>query len=256
MNKILYTLYGFYSVRSFWAVIFLVIGIILMIRWKKKNKSRRNPQLWIGAILAAASVVVLAAGCYNILLKPQFEHIKLSEQELTSFTEYLLEDERFLQKDKFMPNNETNYKEEDEEEKYSGQYVMYQPGSTVGYYLFTYDSSEEAKGAFIEKWDIMSTVLTKWDIRNSVPSQEMKTPYILKMTHIPFMFPLSKTNTLSSIWSRAITAQQLWIYIFSMIITLSSIMKIPRDHVLLYTGSLKMSCSSTVSTNCPYGNSK
>lgn len=80
MSKILYTLYGFYSVRSFWSVIFLVIGIILMIRWKKKNKSRRSPQLWIGAILAAVSVAVLAAGCYNILLKPQFEHIKLSEQ--------------------------------------------------------------------------------------------------------------------------------------------------------------------------------
>lgn len=151
MSKILYTLYGFYSIRSFWSVVFLVIGIILMIRWKKKNKSRRSPQLWIGAILAAASVVVLAAGCFNILLKPQFEHIKLSEQELTSFTEYLLEDERFLQKDKFMPNNETNYKEEDEEEKCIGQYIMYQPGSTVGYYLFTYDSSEEAKAAFIEK---------------------------------------------------------------------------------------------------------
>ena len=152
----LHTLYCF---RNLLSVIVFTIGIILIIIWKFKVK--KAPLLVCSVILMVGSCAVISISCYNTYIRPTSADVKLSRQELMDFSEYVLENERFLNVQGFLPNNEKSfYYEEYIEDKnkngqpieynYTNQGVFYRPSCGIYYMLSEYEDEQSAQEAFRE----------------------------------------------------------------------------------------------------------
>lgn len=153
----LHTLYCF---RSLLSVIIFIIGIVLIIIWKFKIK--KVPLLICSVILTVGSCAVIALGCYNAYIRPTSSDVKLSRQELTDFSEYVLENERFLNVRDFLPNNEKISFDEEHiasenedgqpiEYNYTYQGVFYGPSCGIYYILFEYKDEPSAQLDFKER---------------------------------------------------------------------------------------------------------
>ena len=159
LTKFMYFLESIHSIRSLISIIVLVIGIILIFIWKFKSK---KASLLICSVIAIViPCIVIAHGCYSAYLRPTSMKVELSQQELIDFSEYILENDRFLNAKDFLPNNQKNYFiEETKQYEYEDgqkvnydfvdQRVIYQPNSAIYYWLVIYENEQDAQKVFEE----------------------------------------------------------------------------------------------------------
>ncbi len=161
LSKLMYFLEGLHSVRSLISVIVLIAGIVLIIVWKVK---RKNVSVLICSIvLITVPVIVIAHGCYSAYLRPESMEIGLTEQEIKDFSEYLLENDRFLDTKSFLTNNIKSFYEAENGKKYlydetmyyydsTQQGVTYKPNSDIIYYLHTYKDAKTAENIYKDEY--------------------------------------------------------------------------------------------------------
>lgn len=160
LTKFMYFLEMLHCIRSLISIIVLVIGIILIFIWKFKSK---KTSLLICSVIAIVIPCIVIA--HGVCLRRNIGMaVKLSQQELMDFSEYILENDRFLNTKDFLPNNKKDYfKEETEQYEYEdgqtlkyvfvNQRVIYQPNSAIYYWLETYENEQDAQKAFAEMTD-------------------------------------------------------------------------------------------------------
>lgn len=162
LSKLMYLLEGLHSVRSLISVIALIAGIVLIIIWKAKRK--KVSVLICSAVLITVPVIVIAHGCYSAYLRPASMEVELTEQEIKDFSEYLLENDRFLDTKSFLPNNIKSFYSNGKNEKKdrydeisycydsTEQSVTYRPNSDIIYYLYSYEDAKTAENVFKEEY--------------------------------------------------------------------------------------------------------
>lgn len=169
LSKLMYFLEGLHCIRSSISIIVFIAGIVLILIWQFKRKN--VPLLICSVVLMAVPCIVIMHGCYSAYARPASMKVELTQEELMDFSEYLLKDERFLNTQEFLPNNEKNYYEEngkkerfDDETVYDydniKQSVIYQPNSEIYYYLSVYADAETAKNVFTQNYlpDVNNTI--------------------------------------------------------------------------------------------------
>lgn len=153
LTKLMYFFETLHCIRSFISSIILLIGIILFFVWKFKSK---KTSLLICCVIAIAiPSFVIAHGCYSAYLRPTSMKVKLSQQELMDFSEYIIENDRFLNTNCFLPNNRHHFKEEHTQFEYKDgqtvnynylmQNVTYQPNSSIYYWLYIYENEQDSQ---------------------------------------------------------------------------------------------------------------
>lgn len=157
LSNFMYFLEYLHAVRSLFAVIALLLGVVFMLIWKFKKK--KHLLFICAAALTAVSCAVLLHGCYSAYVRPQSMEVKLTQEELADFCESVLKDDRFLDLNGFLPNNQKDfYKEErnkkgyraDETVSYENtvQSVLYRPNSAVYYELSAFEDAQTAERVF------------------------------------------------------------------------------------------------------------
>ena len=157
LSKFMCFLESIHCVRSLISVIVFIIGIVLIMIWKFKRKS--VSVLICSIVLMVVPCIVIIHGCYSAHVRPSSMEVEFTQQELADFSEYLLENDRFLDVKTFLRNNEKSYykAENGKERELDGeilyydtieQGVIYQPNSEIYYYLFSYEDEETAERIF------------------------------------------------------------------------------------------------------------
>lgn len=165
LTKFMYFLEMLHCIRSLISIIVLVIGIILIFIWKFKSK--KTSLLICSVIAIVIPCIVIAHGVY--LRGGTGTDVKLSQQELMDFSEYILENDRYLNTKDFLPNNKKDYFEEETKQyeyedgqtvnyDFVNQRVIYQPNSAIYYWLETYENEQDAQKAFAEMTDNLAYI--------------------------------------------------------------------------------------------------
>lgn len=168
-----------YALRNFLSAIILLAGIILLLVNKFIHKKMLGV---IGLVFTVVSLLVLTVGCYNAFLKPQYEPIDITENELVSFADYVIEDERFKDINKFLPNNDTMIKEsfnEDLKLKASASHYFYDRNCQISCFVDEYEDEVSAANNFNEliKDAELSSVITNEKYSLYVPPVEYESTF-------------------------------------------------------------------------------
>ncbi len=161
LSNLIYFLESLHCVRSLISIIVFAVGIVLILIWKFKIK--KTALLVCSVILMIIPCIVIVHGCYSAYLRPAHMEVALTQQELADFSEYVLEDDRFLDTKSFLRNNEKWFYQEEKgkEEQIDGktlysddiqQGVLYQPNSSIYYYLSEYEDAETAEKVFMQSF--------------------------------------------------------------------------------------------------------
>lgn len=178
LSKFMCFLESIHCARSLISVIVFIIGIVLIMIWKFKRKS--VSVLICSIVLMVVPCIVIIHGCYSAYVRPSSMEVEFTQQELADFSEYLLENDRFLDVKTFLRNNEKSYykAENGKERELDGeilyydtieQGVIYQPNSEIYYYLFSYEDEETAERIF--KHDYVPDVNNELSMENKVYSE-------------------------------------------------------------------------------------
>ena len=121
LSNLIYFLESLHCVRSLISIIVFAVGIVLILIWKFKIK--KTSLLVCSVILMIIPCIVIVHGCYSAYLRPAHMEVELTQQELADFSEYLLEDDRFLDTKSFLRNNEKWFYQEEKgkEEQIDGK---------------------------------------------------------------------------------------------------------------------------------------
>lgn len=161
LSNFMYFLEALHCRRSLISIIVFVVGIVLIFIWKFK---RKNVSVLIcSVILMVVPCIVIVHGCYSAYLRPTSMKVELTKQELTDFSRYLLDDDKFLDTNGFLRNNEKSYYEAEKgkEKRFDDktlyydnikQGVVYQPNSGIYYYLFKYEDTKTAEKIFNQNY--------------------------------------------------------------------------------------------------------
>lgn len=161
LSDFMYFLEALHCRRSLISVIVFIVGIVLILIWKFKRKNISF--LICSVIFMVVPCIVIIHGCYSAYIRPTSMKDKLTQQELADFSRYLLDDDKFLDTNGFLRNNEKSYyeAENDKEEQIDDktlyydnikQSVIYQPNSEIYYYLFKYEDTKTAKKIFNQNY--------------------------------------------------------------------------------------------------------
>lgn len=143
----MYFLEALHCRRSLISIIVFVVGIVLIFIWKFKRKN--VSVLTCSVILMVVPCIVIVHGCYSAYLRPTSMKVELTKQELTDFSRYLLDDDKFLDTNGFLRNNEKSYYEAENGKEIQ---VVYQPNSGIYYYLFKYEDTKTAEKIFNQNY--------------------------------------------------------------------------------------------------------
>lgn len=159
LSQLMYFLEILHAVRSLISIIVFILGIVFILIWKFK---RKNVSLLICSIvLMVIPCIVIIHGCYSAYIRPTNMEVALTQQELADFSEYLLENDRFLDTEGFLCNNKRSYyiEENGQEEQLDDemvyaikQSVVYRPNSGIYYYLLAFDDEKAAEKIFKQNY--------------------------------------------------------------------------------------------------------
>lgn len=147
LSIFMYFLEALHCRRSLISIIVFVVGIVLIFIWKFKRKN--VSVLTCSVILMVVPCIVIVHGCYSAYLRPTSMKVELTKQELTDFSRYLLDDDKFLDTNGFLRNNEKSYYEAENGKEIQ---VVYQPNSGIYYYLFKYEDTKTAEKIFNQNY--------------------------------------------------------------------------------------------------------